>query len=95
MDSTVVSAMKGEELKDPPRLRNWFARIKIYARQKKVWELVNPQIEEEYLEEPIRKPRRRQYPEAQRISKTRMERPSGYTEYTNLTMPDGSSRVRH
>jgi hypothetical protein len=58
MESTVVSAMKGDKLKDLVHWRNWFARIKIYARQKKVWELVNPYIEEEYLEKPIRKPRR-------------------------------------
>jgi hypothetical protein len=57
MDSTVVSAIKGEKLKDPTQWRNWFARIKIYIRQKKVWDLVNPQIEEDYLEEPIREPR--------------------------------------
>jgi hypothetical protein len=63
MESTVVSAMKGDKLKDPVHWRNWFARIKIYARQKEVWELVNPHIEEEYLEQPIRKPRRPQYPE--------------------------------
>jgi hypothetical protein len=63
MESTAVSAMKGEKLKDPVQWRNWFARIKIYARQKRVWDLVDPHIEEEYLEQPIRKPRRPQYPE--------------------------------
>lgn len=63
MESTVVSAMKGEKLKDPAQWRNWIARMKIYARQKKVWDLVNPQVEEDYLEKPIRKPRRPQYPE--------------------------------
>jgi hypothetical protein len=36
MDSTVVSAMKGEKLKDPQQWRNWFARIKIYARQRRI-----------------------------------------------------------
>ncbi|KAJ5134996.1 uncharacterized protein N7515_004274 [Penicillium bovifimosum] len=63
MDSTVVSAMKGEKLKEPSQWRNWFARIKIYARQKRVWELIDPHTAEEDLEKPIRKPRRPQYPE--------------------------------
>ncbi|OOQ89746.1 hypothetical protein PEBR_07187 [Penicillium brasilianum] len=63
MESTAISAMKGDKLKQPQHWRTWFARIKIYARQKKVWELINPQIEAEYLDEPIRKPRRPQYPE--------------------------------
>ncbi|KAJ5993118.1 hypothetical protein N7451_008842 [Penicillium sp. IBT 35674x] len=63
MESTAVSAMKGDKLKEPMQWRNCFARIKIYARQKRVWDLVNPHIEEEYLEQPIRKPRRPQYPE--------------------------------
>ena len=63
MESTVVSAMKGDKLKDPVQWRNWFARIKIYARQKRVWDLVDPYTDEEDLEQPIRKPRRPQYPE--------------------------------
>ncbi|KAJ5364799.1 uncharacterized protein N7496_010512 [Penicillium cataractarum] len=63
MESTVISAMKGEKLKDPLQWRNWFARIKLYARQKRVWDLIDPHTEEGYLEEPIRRPRRPQYPE--------------------------------
>lgn len=55
--------MKGDKLKDPVQWRNWFARIKIYARQKRVWDLVDPHTEEDELEQPIRKPRRPQYPE--------------------------------
>lgn len=61
--NSVVSAMKGDKLKDSPQWRNWFARVKLFARQKKVWDLVNPQIEEDYLEQPMRKPKRPQYPE--------------------------------
>lgn len=57
--------MKGDKLKDSPQWRNWFARVKLYARQKKVWDLVNPQIEEDELEQPMRKPRRPQYPEGE------------------------------
>jgi hypothetical protein len=63
MESTTISAMKGDTLKQPQHWRTWFARIKIYARQKKVRDLINPQVEEDYLEEPIRKPKRPQYPE--------------------------------
>ncbi|KAJ5110197.1 hypothetical protein N7532_002842 [Penicillium argentinense] len=63
MESNVVSAMKGDKLKDSPQWRNWFARVKLFARQKMVWDLVNPQIEEDELEQPMRKPRRPQYPE--------------------------------
>ncbi|KAJ5555330.1 hypothetical protein N7535_007766 [Penicillium sp. DV-2018c] len=78
MESTVVSAMKGEKLKEPSQWRNWFARIKIYARQKRVWELIDPHTAAEDLEQPIRKPRRPQYPEggteaAKREWRDRME----------------------
>jgi len=63
MELGVVSAMKGDKLKDSPQWRNWFARAKLFARQKKVWDLVNPQVKENELEQPMRKPRRPQYPE--------------------------------
>jgi hypothetical protein len=63
MEPTNVSAMKGEKMKDPTQWRNWFARIKMYARQRRIWDPINPLLEEEYLEQPIRKPRRPQYPE--------------------------------
>ncbi|KAJ5111268.1 hypothetical protein N7532_001803 [Penicillium argentinense] len=63
MESSTVSAMKGDKLKDPPQWRNWLARVKLLARQKKVWDLINPQIEEDRLEQPMRKPRRPQYTE--------------------------------
>ena len=63
MESGVVSAMKGDKLKDSPQWRSWFARVKLYARQKKVWGLVNPQIGVDELEQPMRKPIRPQYPE--------------------------------
>ncbi|KAJ5910766.1 uncharacterized protein N7473_000069 [Penicillium subrubescens] len=54
--------MKGEKLKDPTQWRN-FSRSKIYARQKRVWNLIDPHTEERYLERTIRKSRRPQYPE--------------------------------
>lgn len=57
----MVSAIKGDKLKDSPQWRNWLARVKLFARQKKVWDLVNPQIEEGVLEQPIHKLRRPQY----------------------------------
>jgi hypothetical protein len=55
--------LEGEKLKDPTQWRNWFARIKIYVRQKRVWGLIDPHTEEGYLEQPIREPRMPQYPE--------------------------------
>jgi Reverse transcriptase (RNA-dependent DNA polymerase) len=63
MESSIVSAMKGDKLKDSTQWRNWLARVKLFARQKKVWDLVNPQIEEDELEQPMREPRMPQYPE--------------------------------
>lgn len=52
MNSTVVFAMKGEKKMKDPQWWNWFARVKIFVRQKQVGEPVNPQVNEESLEDP-------------------------------------------
>ena len=40
--ASILSAMKGEKLKDAPQWRIWFAKVQLYATQKNVWDLCNP-----------------------------------------------------
>lgn len=58
-----LSALKGEKLKDTPQWRTWFARIKLYAKQKKVWDLCNPDTDVDDLPEPLEEPDEPEYPD--------------------------------
>jgi len=40
--ASILSAMKGEKLKDSPQWLTWFAKVQLYAMQKNVWDLCNP-----------------------------------------------------
>jgi len=62
---------------------------------KKVWELVNPQVEEEYLEEHIRKPRRPERNTLGAVTNPLIESGETIWIYTNLTMLNRSNRARH
>ncbi|KAJ5869035.1 hypothetical protein N7455_003976 [Penicillium solitum] len=41
--ASILSAMKGEKLKDSPQWLTWFAKVQLYAMQKNVWDLCNPE----------------------------------------------------
>ncbi|KAJ5827623.1 hypothetical protein N7447_001845 [Penicillium robsamsonii] len=41
--ASILSATKGEKLKDETQWRTWFTRVRSYARQKGVWELCDPE----------------------------------------------------
>ncbi|KAJ5189373.1 hypothetical protein N7491_005707 [Penicillium cf. griseofulvum] len=40
--ASILSATKGEKLKDETQWRTWFSRVRTYAKQKDVWELCDP-----------------------------------------------------
>ncbi|CRL21865.1 unnamed protein product [Penicillium camemberti] len=42
--ASILSAMKGEKLKDSPQWLTWFAKVQLYAMQKNVWDLCNPDL---------------------------------------------------
>ncbi|KAJ5290653.1 uncharacterized protein N7443_010906 [Penicillium atrosanguineum] len=60
---SILSAMKGDKLKDSPQWRTWFARVKLYAKQKRVWDLCDPDIEKEDRPRGLREPYEPEYPE--------------------------------
>jgi hypothetical protein len=57
--SSILSAIKGEKLKDSSQWRTWYARVKLYAKQKRVWALCDPdpvpegEVRPKRLKEPI------------------------------------------
>jgi hypothetical protein len=59
--------MKGEKLKDSMQWRNWWgigSHVSRYMHARRGYGILStPHIEEEYLEQPVRKPRRPQHPE--------------------------------
>ncbi|KAJ5318334.1 hypothetical protein N7476_004754 [Penicillium atrosanguineum] len=61
--ASILSAMKGDKLKDSPQWRTWFACVKLYAKQKRVWDLCDPDIEKEDRPRGLREPYEPEYPE--------------------------------
>lgn len=45
--ASILSAIKGEKLKDSLQWRTWYARMKLYAKQKRVWDLCDPEIDKD------------------------------------------------
>ncbi|KAJ5680042.1 hypothetical protein N7536_011181 [Penicillium majusculum] len=41
---SILSAMKGEKLKDSPQCLTWFVKAQLHAMQKNVWDLYNPDL---------------------------------------------------
>ncbi|KGO44782.1 hypothetical protein PEX1_003590 [Penicillium expansum] len=39
--ASILSAMKGEKLKEAPQWLTWYAKVQLYAIQKNVWDLYN------------------------------------------------------
>jgi hypothetical protein len=50
--TSILSAIKGEKLKDPHQWRMWFARVKLYAKQRKFWQLPGDRYGQEVLHNP-------------------------------------------
>ena len=67
--ASILSAMKGEKLKDSPQWLTWFAKVQLYAVQKNVWDLCNPDLTSSTTDpankrpEPLQEPVEPQYPE--------------------------------
>lgn len=47
--ATVVSALKGEKLKDASQWTPWFTRLKTYAKDRDVWDYIDPTTPENQL----------------------------------------------
>ncbi|KAJ5837663.1 uncharacterized protein N7525_002851 [Penicillium rubens] len=67
--ASILSAMKGEKLKDSPQWLTWFAKVQLYAVQKNVWDLCNPDLTTSTTDpankrpEPLQEPAEPEYPE--------------------------------
>ncbi|KAJ5139422.1 hypothetical protein N7448_002830 [Penicillium atrosanguineum] len=60
--ASILSAIKGDKLKDSPQWRTWFARVKLYTKQKRVWDLCDLDIEKEDRPRGLREPYEPEYP---------------------------------
>ncbi|KAJ5320393.1 hypothetical protein N7508_000676, partial [Penicillium antarcticum] len=56
MDSTYLSAMRSETLKNSSQWRSWHNRMKAFALQRLVWDLCNSAIEKAKLPTPLLEP---------------------------------------
>jgi hypothetical protein len=61
--ASILSAMKGEKLKDSPQWLTWFSKVQLYAVQKNVWDLCNPDLTSSTRTEPLQEPAEPEYPE--------------------------------
>lgn len=66
--ASILSAMKGEKLKDSPQWLTWFAKVQLYAVQKNVRDLCNPDLTSSTTDpankrpEPLQEPAEPEYP---------------------------------
>jgi hypothetical protein len=67
--ASILSAMKGEKLKDSPQWLTWFAKVQLYAVQKNVWDFCNPDLTSSTTDpankrpKPLQEPAEPEYPE--------------------------------
>ena len=61
--ASILSAIKGEKLKDSPQWLTWFAKVQLYAMQKNVWDLCNPDIPPTERLDALKEPIEPEYPE--------------------------------
>ncbi|KAJ5512615.1 hypothetical protein N7463_002167 [Penicillium fimorum] len=60
---SILSALKGEKLKDAPQWPTWFARVQLYAIQKNVWDHCNPDTPSTERLDTLKEPVEPEYPE--------------------------------
>lgn len=65
MDPTTVSisATKGEKLKESHQWRTWYNRIRLYAKERGVWDVCNPELADDDILAPLDEPERPEYPQ--------------------------------
>ena len=60
--TVMVSATKGDKLKDAHQWRTWYHRIKLFATEYGIWDLCDPDLGEDDLVQPLEEPERPEYP---------------------------------
>ncbi|OQE34373.1 hypothetical protein PENCOP_c018G00907 [Penicillium coprophilum] len=61
--ASILSAMKGDKLKDSPQWLTWYARVQLYATQKNVWDHCDPNTPPAERPETLKEPIEPEYPE--------------------------------
>ncbi|KAJ5504596.1 hypothetical protein N7463_007470 [Penicillium fimorum] len=61
--ASILSAMKGEKLKDAPQWPTWFAKVQLYAMQKNVWDHCDPDTPLTERPDTLREPVQPEYPQ--------------------------------
>ncbi|KAJ6094488.1 hypothetical protein N7467_002001 [Penicillium canescens] len=60
--ASMLSALKGDKLKDSSQWRAWHKRMRAFAMNRTVWDLCNPDTDEAYRPKALREPREPEYP---------------------------------
>ncbi|KAJ5742616.1 uncharacterized protein N7511_011348 [Penicillium nucicola] len=60
--ASMLSALKGDELKDSSQWRAWHKRMRAFAMNRTVWDLCNPDNDEAHRPEALKEPREPEYP---------------------------------
>ncbi|KAJ6018972.1 hypothetical protein N7522_001039 [Penicillium canescens] len=60
--ASILSALKGDKLKDSSQWRAWYKRMKTFAIHRDVWDLCNPDANETSRPEVLQRPQRPEYP---------------------------------
>lgn len=63
MDASTLSAMKGDKLREPAQWSTWYAKTRRFAQLRAVWELCNPEVNEDALPKRSTEPVEPEYPE--------------------------------
>ncbi|KAJ5748146.1 uncharacterized protein N7511_009842 [Penicillium nucicola] len=61
--ATMLSAIKGDKLKDSSQWRVWYKRVKAFAVQRSVWDLCNPEVEISHRPRALIEPIEPEYPQ--------------------------------
>ncbi|KAJ5215231.1 uncharacterized protein N7498_001638 [Penicillium cinerascens] len=61
--TSTLSTSMGEKLKDASQWRTWFARVELYASERMVWELCDPDTPVDDLPRPMKEPHEPEYPQ--------------------------------
>ena len=61
--TSILSALKGEKLKDSAQWQSWHQRVKVFAQRRDIWDLCNPDADELHRPEALREPIAPDYPD--------------------------------
>ena len=61
--ASILSALKGEKLKDSSHWQSWHQRMKVFAKRRDIWDLCNPDADELYRPKALIEPIEPEFPD--------------------------------